>query len=352
MTLSSTRRAWIALGIILCVADAALGFYFYRAHRPLAGSSTGASPELLSQLPSDAPALAYLNASELRSSSVVQKIAALAEPQEDPEYKRFARDTGFDYTRDLDRVGLALWPGHSAQFPLDRAVILVDGRFDRQKIDAYIASDPAIHRGPGQVAELPPLPGFSKREFGFVSPEKVAYTAGTEIATSVQKEGVARANPALEPLIKRVAGAPAFAVARTDDLPDSFYASFKSSPQLEHFARSIRGIAFAGKPDGDRLHLVLDAECDSMKNAIAISAQLEILRMFGAAALADPRTRRQMNKQQAVLLQTLLDQIHVTHQDVWVRLTLDITPEMFGAPAANPSADPPHRLAAPKGDRK
>lgn len=352
MTLTSTQRTWIALGIILCLAGAGLGFYFYRAHRPLPGSSAGVAPELLNQLPADAPALAYFDLSDLRTSPVVLKIAAMAETQEDPEYKRFARDTGFDYARDLDRVGLAFWPGHSPQFPLDRAVILADGRFDRQKIDAYIAADPSIHRGPGQFAELPPLPGFSKREFGFVAPGRIAYTAGTEIAASVQSEGIARTNQALEPLIQRVAGAPIFAVARTDNLPESLYASFKSSPQLEHFARSIRGIAFAGKPDGDRLHLVLDAECDSMKNAIAIAAQLEIFRMFGSAALADPRNRRQMDKQQAALAQALLTQIQVNHQDVWVRLTLDVTPEMFAAPAANPSADPPRRSAAPKSERK
>jgi hypothetical protein len=334
MPLSSTKRAWIALGIILCLAGAALGIYFYRAHRPLPGSSAGAAPQLLAQLPADAPGIAYFDVAELRNSPVVLKIAAVAEPQEDPEYKRFARDTGFDYTRDLDRVSLAFWPGHTSQIPLERAVILADGRFDRQKIDAFIAADPSIHRGPGQVVELPPLPGFSKREFAFVSPGRVAYTAGTEIAASIQRDGAARINPALAPLIQRVAGAPVFAVVRADNLPDSFYANFNNLPQLEHFARSIRGIAFAGKPDGDRLHLVLDAQCDSMKNALAISAQLEILRMFGSAALADPHTRRQMGQQQAALAQALLNQIQVTHQDVWVRLTLDVTPEMFATPAA------------------
>lgn len=352
MTLSSTQRAWIALGIILCLAGAGLGFYFHRAHRPLPGSSAGGSPELLSQLPADAPALGYFDVSDLRKSPVVLKIAAMAEPQEDPEYKRFAHDTGFDYARDLDRVGLAFWPGHSTQFPLERAVILADGRFDRQKIDAYLAADPSIHRGPGQVAELPPLPGFSKRELAFVAPGRIAYTAGTEIAASIQRDRSARINPALVPLIQRVGGAPIFAVLRADNLPDSFYANFKNSPQLEHFARSIRGIALAGKPDGDRLHLVLDAECDSMKNAIAIAAQLEILRMFGSVALADPHTRRQMDKQQAALAQALLNQIQVTQQDVWVRLTLDVTPEMFAAPAANPSADPPRRTSTPKSGRK
>ena len=349
MPISSTKRALIALGSIFCLAAAGIATYVYHERRPLPGSSSGAAPELLTHLPTEAPGMAYFDISELRASPVVLKISAMAEPQEDPEYKRFAHDTGFDYARDLDRLGVAIWPGHSAQSPLERAVILADGRFDHQKIDGYIAADSSIHRGPAQAMELPPLPGFSKREFAFISPGRVAYTAGSDIASSIQIGRAARINTVLEPLIQRVAGAPIFAVIAADHLPNSFYSSLKSSPQLEHYARSIRGIALAGKPEGDRLHIVLDAECDSKKNAIAIGTQLEILRMFGSAALSDSRTRRQMGKQEAELAQALLSQIQISHQDVWARLALDVTPEMLGLPASNSSADPP---GAPKAQRK
>ena len=33
-----------------------------------------------------------------------------ASPAEDKEYAKFVSDTGFDYTRDLNAVAIALWP--------------------------------------------------------------------------------------------------------------------------------------------------------------------------------------------------------------------------------------------------
>ena len=50
---------------------------------------------------------------------------------EDPEYKRFLRETHFDYRRDLDTVGGAL-EGDSANF-------LLRGRFDRRQLWTYAA---------------------------------------------------------------------------------------------------------------------------------------------------------------------------------------------------------------------
>jgi hypothetical protein len=61
--------------------------------------------------------------------------------------------------------------------------------------------------------------------------------------------------------------------------------------------------------------------------------------MFGSMALSDPKTRGQMTKQQAALLMALASRVKVTNQNKWVRLTLDITPEML-APAGSTHADP------------
>ena len=102
--------------------------------------------------------------------------------------------------------------------------------------------------------------------------------------------------------IKRVAGAPIFAVARTDRLPASFYAGFKNSPQLEQLARSIRGLTLAGQPSGNDVNVALDAECDSMTNAIKISTLIDTFRMVGSMALHDPKMRGQMTREQAVFL--------------------------------------------------
>jgi hypothetical protein len=131
--------------------------------------------------------------------------------------------------------------------------------------------------------------------------------------------------------IKRVAGAPIFAVARTDRLPASFYAGFKNSPQLEQLAQSIRGLTLAGQPSGNDVNVALDAECDSMTNAIKISTLIDTFRMVGSMALHDPKMRGQMTREQAAFLAALLTRMKVTHQDKWMRLSLAITPEMLGS---------------------
>jgi hypothetical protein len=116
------------------------------------------------------------------------------------------------------------------------------------------------------------------------------------------------------------------------------YDNFKNSPQLDHLARSIRSLTLAGQPSGNNMDLALDAECDSMKNAFEISTLLDTFRMVGSMALHDPKMRGQMTRQQAAFLAALLAQTKVAHQDKWVRLSLQITPEMLGAPKARPAA--------------
>ena len=80
------------------------------------------------------------------------------------------------------------------------------------------------------------------------------------------------------------------------------------------------------------MNVALDAECDSMTNAIKISTLLDTFRMVGSMALHDPKMRGQMTRQQAAFLASVLSQTKITHQDKWVRLTLRISPEMLGAP--------------------
>ncbi len=140
---------------------------------------------------------------------------------------------------------------------------------------------------------------------------------------------------AMQGRIQRVAGAPIFAVARTDALPKSFYDNFKNAPQLQSLVRSVKGLTFAGQPQGDRIDVALDAECDSLAHATEIATLLDGFRMFGTIALSDPKTRRQMTKEQAALLTALASQAKVTHQDRWVRMTLGVTPEMLGPANSN-----------------
>ena len=343
MSMSATKRALIALAAIFLLAAVVAGVYLYRARRPMpaAAPSILPVPSVLSELPPDAPGVAYLDVAALRKLQGSPLAAMLglagANPASDRDYANFVRGTGFDYTRDLDKAAIAFWPAShiAAQGIFDRAVAIAEGRFDQPKIKSYaLRTGHVVMRGSGAIYEVP---GNPPTAFEFLSPTRIILASGKNPASLLGPFKPGPRDPAIQALIDRVAAAPIFAVARTDNLPPAFYNNFSSSPQLEQLTRNIQGLTLVGQPKADDLQLALDAECDSMTHAIEMSTLLEGFRMIGSMALADPKTRREMSRDQAALLNALISQAKITHQDRWVRLSLDVTPAMLGS---KPAADP------------
>jgi len=337
MLMSSSKRAWISLAALVSLAAAVAGAYLYRMHRPLSAASPGSTPGMLGELPPDAPAVIYIDVAALRKlqDSPLAAILGLtgAAPRGDPDYENFVRGTGFDYARDLDDAAIAIWPA-SMQSPShgageERTVVVAEGRFDQQKIEAYaLRYGKAAAHGGHTVYDMPGNPPVS---FEFLSPARIALASGKEADALPLPSNPAARDPVMQARMDRVAGAPIFAVARTDHLPESFYANFHGSPQLETLARSVERLTLAGQPDGGDIKMSLDAECDTAKSALEIATLLDGFRMVGSMALADPKTLRQMNRQQAAFLDAVIRKVKITNQDVWVRLSLDVTPEMLGA---------------------
>jgi len=355
--LSSAKRAWIAVVVLLCLVAAGAVAYFHRQHRELPGISDVLSPgilsefhpaanSILSQLPPGAPAIAYIDVAALRKlqgsplSSMLE--LAGANPTEDRDYKDFVRNTGFDYTRDLDKTAIAFWPASmlptSTNLGDNRAVAIADGRFNQTKIRAYaLRTGKTVTRGTQGIYEVPGNPPVS---FEFLSDTRIALASGRGAENLLVSSSPARTDSAMQARINRVAGAPIFAVARTDNLPANFYDSLRNSPQLASLAHSVSGLGLAGQPTGDRIQMTLDAECDSMTNAIEIATLLDGMRMFGPVALADPKTQRLMTKEQAAFLAALATQVKVTQQDRRVRLSLEITPAMLGETNSQANSNP------------
>ncbi|MFZ0980105.1 MAG: hypothetical protein WAN23_11960 [Candidatus Acidiferrales bacterium] len=343
MPISATKRGLIALAALVCLVAAAAGVYLYRARRPLpaAAPSTRPVPGVFSELPPDAPGVAYLDVAALRKLQGSPLAAMLglagANPQSDRDYAEFVRGTGFDYTRDLDKAAIAFWPASHIREEgiFDRAVAIAEGRFDQPKIKAYaLRTGHVVMHGSDAIYEVP---GNPPTAFEFLSPARIILASGKNPARLLGPFNPRPRDPAIQALTDRVAAAPIFAVARTDNLPAAFYDNFRSSPQLEQLARNIQGLTLVGQPKADDLQLALDAECDSMAHAIEMSTLLEGFRMIGSMALADPKTRREMSRDEVALLNALLSQAKLTHQDRWVRLSLDVTPTMLGSKSA---ADP------------
>ena len=344
MPMSSAKRVLIAIAALVCVAAIGAAVLLYRWHRPLAGASSGAMPDLLSHLPADAPVVAYIDVAALKGlqGSPLAAILGLAgaNPQQDHDYQDFVRDTGFDYTRDLDRAAVAFWPSSAPTTPRgaaeNRTLAIADGRFDQAKIKAYALRTGKLVATGGRSFYA--VPGNPPVALEFLTPTRIALASGPDAANMLSAPHFAQRDAAMQERINRVAGAPVFAVARTDNLPASFYDGLRSAPQFEHVARSVQGLMLAGQPDGELIHITLDAECDSMTNAIELATVVDSLRLLGSMALADPKARGQMTKQQAALLVAVLNQAKLTHQDRIVRLTLDVTPAILGEENPGPHA--------------
>jgi hypothetical protein len=339
VALTSKTRAWISVAALLCLAAIAAAWYLHGGSKPPAPAPAhpGAPPSIFSELPATAPVIGFADVAALRAlqNSPLASVLGLAAPgpEEDREYRDFVRDTGFDYTRDLDKVALVFWPSNLAQpsagIGQNRVLAVAEGRFDVQKIQAYaLRTGKSVKDGARTLYDVPGNPPVA---FEFLSPSRILIASGQDTVSLLTIASAPSNDAAMQARISRVAGAPVFAVARTNNLPKSFYSNFKNSPQLEQLVRSIQEITLAAQPNGQTIHAVVDAQCDSMKNAIYISTLADTFRIFGRAELADPNVRRQMTKQQDQFLTGLLSHANVNRNSNWVRLTFDVTPAMLGS---------------------
>jgi hypothetical protein len=366
--LSSAKRAWIVIAVaLLCLVGAGLAYYFWQSHPlpPIVSSvsgvpTAGPPPDILSQLPADAPVIAYVDAANLRALQNSPLAAALGlaapGPQADRDYANFVRDTGFDYTRDLDHAAVAFWPSNFGTSPKEinanRALVIADGRFDQQKISTASARNGTATTASDVSSAVWVIPGNPTISYEFLAPTRMALASGDSDVlvrklADIDRKRYGTRDPAMQSRIQRVAGAPLFAVARTDRLPQSIYAPLHSSPQLEQIARSVQAITLAGQPDRNNLKITIDAECDALKNAVQLAFLLETGKMAGSMALSDPRTRSQMTKEQFTFVEALINRATINHQNKIVRITLEITPDMLAAAPVPPKAAASHAPTSP-----
>ena len=327
--------------IILFLCAAMIGaavYYYYRRYHTGMATIAGPPPRLMSQFHVDAPAVGYIDVATLRASAFFGQIAAsLPAAEQDPEYAEFVRATGFDYTRDLDRAAVAAWPGS----PAAPVVVLVEGRFDFDKIRQYaLRSGTVSSRGDKQIYEVRVNGPAKTISFAFLAPNRLALASGKSLDAVLGPAPDVRADPAMRQRIQQVAGASLFGVARTDDLPKDLSLDISHSDQLGRLLRSVRYLTLVGRPEGERFGVVLDAECDSKTNAFQLASLLGGMRWVGRAALADPKTRRQLEPQTVTLLDNLLRALDVSHQDQRVELRVALTPEMLNAALKSPAAKP------------
>lgn len=123
------RRRNLAVLIGVLVAAAAIAFVVYwHWHAP---------PEAVRLLP-ESDTILYVDVRPVRLAVGVSG----SEP-EDPDYRQFVAETGFDFKRDLDQVAMGVVaPNWATQGPLPppdtRSSEILVGRFDAHKVAAYL----------------------------------------------------------------------------------------------------------------------------------------------------------------------------------------------------------------------
>ncbi len=334
--MSQIKRSLVFLSLAAAVAAGAA----LHLRRGPHAAQTDPVPELVSLVPPEATLIAFADLTSLHASPFLTKLAGMAPaPAADREYAELVSATGFDYTRDLDRVVVAAQPTPSGNF----SVVLAEGRFDREKIASYLLRSGKLERQSGvDIYVVPPKSNSKAFSLAFLDANRVALTDGASLAPFLARRDPGGLDPTLREHLARVAGAAFFAVGRVDGgVPKNLPLGGVRSDQLANLSRSLRWFALAARPESDRLRVVVEGECDTAENARQLAGTLDGLRVLAQVALSDPKSRKQIDPQVLPLLDELLRATEVSRDDLRVRLQLELTPQMLEkVPAPKPSQTP------------
>jgi len=239
-------------------------------------SKRNSTRSLLERLPADGVVLS-LDFDGLRRVGLLDLFSASASIQ-DPEYRTFVEQTGFDYLRDLDAALVSFHPTGT--------YLLLRGRFDWWRLGAHVARQ----RGSCLNAFCRMQGSAPERNISYfpLSPNLMALAmskddsaAGALMTKRSWLDMEIPAGPAWSVI-------PASVLRDTERLPAGTRAFTRP---LEDASR----IVFTLGPSGDSLRLQLDVTCNSAESAAALAGQLRTatarLRDFIAREKQTPNSR-------------------------------------------------------------
>jgi hypothetical protein len=247
-------QPWQLAVLVVLLCGAAVGVVRWRStFQPVNAAS------LLTALPVDRATLLYIDADALRRSGILDLLAG-SKAAEEPDYRKFVEQTGFDYRTDVDAVAAAFVDGET--------YLTVRGRFQWKLLSGY-----ARAQGGECRYTLCTMPASGKdRHISFYP----LTTNVLALAVSAQPRGadMISANqwknpPALPPEPVWIS-APSLVFSK----PDLFPAGTRAF--LSPLAQTAR-VTFAMGPRGDRLQLRLEVACASPQ------AAAEMMRQFSSA---------------------------------------------------------------------
>jgi hypothetical protein len=252
----------LLLLVAICGAIFA-GVVVYRARSASAAA-------LLARLPSDGAVIVSIDFGALRRAGVLSVFGGQRITQE-PEYRVFVEQTGFDYTNDLDAAVIS--------FHRSGTYLLLRGRFDWKALEEYTAHEQGkCHNAFCRVTGSAP-----ERKISFfpVRPDIMALAVSEEDDAAVKlqtlKPGRLTEIPG-DPVWSRI---PIAALKNRGSLP----------PAAQAFVRALDGagtVLLAAGPEGSRVAVRLDATCGNAAEAAALVNQLREITAHLRDAVATP----------------------------------------------------------------
>lgn len=316
------------------------------------GIDASARGQFLRFVPPDATSVVFVDFDELRASPFLAQFNSWApRAGEDSEYAQFVRDTGFDYEHDLGKVFAAF----SHRGTDSSTLILAEGNFDRNKIEAYLnGTGKATQQGSLKVFQLPASTNNKPFDVALLGGRRIAITDSENLFAALTGAVHDPSHGEWQARFDRLAGSPFFAVIRQDPalrqaLSSAAPGGFRSL-QLATLLDQMQWILLAAKPDGNLLRLVAEGECSSSAAATQASDFLQGIQLLAQNGLNDPKLRQQMNPEERDAYLELLKSADIQRLDRGdsksVRLALAITPQ-FLAVIKSQNANSPSGTAAP-----
>jgi hypothetical protein len=209
---------------------------------------------LISVLPTERATVMYLDTEQLRRSGLLALLAG-SKAAEEPDYRKFVDETGFDYRTDLDAL--------AASFEENRLYATLRGRFRWKQLTAYAESQ----GGECHYSVCTMLGSAADRNISFypLKSDVLALAVSTDprAVTSIGTGGKLHMPLPLYPFWISV---PAAVFNR----PDAFPAGTRAF--LSPLTRAEK-ITFAAGPQGDRLQLRLEVACATPEAAAELVKQ-------------------------------------------------------------------------------
>jgi hypothetical protein len=233
--------------VALCLAAVAVARW-WRVSSPYDAA------RLISALPRDRATVVYLDTEQLRNSGMLALLAG-SKAAEEPDYRKFVDETGFDYRTDLDAL--------AAAFVENRFYATLRGRFRWKQLTAYAESQ----GGECHYSVCTMLGSAADRNISFypLKSDVLALAVSTDprAVTYIGSGGTVRMPAPPDPFWISL---PAATFNRLDAFPAGTRAFL--SP-LAHAEKVI----FAAGPKGDRLQLRLEVSCATPEAAAELVKQ-------------------------------------------------------------------------------